>query len=245
MVDGGDKPVILVADDESHILNVVSVLGGLVGSWPYAGSMTTDRVLECLEVHWREQGLPTYAQFDNGTIFQGPHQHADAIGRVTRFCLTLGVTPVFAPPREHGFQNAIESYNGRYQAKVWSRFQHESLETLQEKTQRYVMEHRRRSQARRDATPKRRSFPEDHRFDPKACPMGTIMFLRRTDDKGYITLLGHHWYVERQWTHRLVRVEVDLAAEQVRCFRLRRREPDDQPLLQEFAYRWPRKNEVE
>ena len=70
------------------------------------------------------------SQFDNDTRFQGPHQHRDVVSRVMRLCLSLGVTPVFAPVREHGFQNAIENLNGRWQAKVWSRFHHESLAAL-------------------------------------------------------------------------------------------------------------------
>ena len=53
------------------------------------------------------------------TRFQGPHAQPDAIGTVVKFCLSLGVVPVFAPPREHGMQNAIESFNGRWQANVW------------------------------------------------------------------------------------------------------------------------------
>ena len=83
---------------------------------------TAKKTVQTLVAHWREHGLPAYAQFDNDTIFQGAHQYRDTFGRVTRLCLQLGVTPVFAPPRETGFQAAIESYNGRWQAKVWRRF---------------------------------------------------------------------------------------------------------------------------
>ena len=34
----------------------------------------------------------TNVQFDKDAIFQGPHHHRDSIGRVTRLCLSLGVT---------------------------------------------------------------------------------------------------------------------------------------------------------
>ena len=88
--------------------------------------------------HWREVGLPGYAQFDNDMIFHGTHRYPDALGRVIRLCLSLGVVPVFVPPRETGFQAMIESYNGWWQAKVWSRFQHADLEDLQGHSQRYV-----------------------------------------------------------------------------------------------------------
>ena len=76
-------------------------------SWPM-GVVTAKAAVEALLEHWRAVGLPGYAQFDNDTIFQGPHQHKDVIGRVMRACLGLGVVPVFAPPRETGFQATIE-----------------------------------------------------------------------------------------------------------------------------------------
>src|SRR4051812_440793 len=76
--------------------------------------------------------------FDNDMIFQGPHAHPDVVGRVTRLCLSLGVVPVFVPPREMGFQAMMEGYNGTWQAKVWSRFEHESLTALQGQSARFV-----------------------------------------------------------------------------------------------------------
>src|SRR6185436_4580079 len=103
-------------------------------------------VRENVLAHWRAEGLPTYVQFDNDTRFQGPHQHADVISSVMRQCLSLGVVPVFVPPRESGFQAAIESFNGRWQAKVWTRFVHGSLPALQAQSARYVAAHRQRHQ---------------------------------------------------------------------------------------------------
>ncbi len=94
------------------IFTGVSLHGGLVAAWPNR-SVNAKTVLETLVEHWREVGLPGYAQFDNDNRFTGPRQHPDAIGRVIRVCLSLDVTPVFAVPTEHGFQAAIESFNGR------------------------------------------------------------------------------------------------------------------------------------
>ena len=37
-------------------------------------------------------------------VLQGAHHHPDAMGRVTRLALALGVIPVFAPPREPGLK---------------------------------------------------------------------------------------------------------------------------------------------
>jgi len=110
-----------------EVLNGVSLHGGLVVSWPHT-VITAQFTVESLVEHWRAVGLPGYAQFDNDPIFEGAQIYPDTIGRVARTCLGLGVVPVFVPPRETGFQAAIEGYNGRWQAKVWARFHHESLQ---------------------------------------------------------------------------------------------------------------------
>jgi hypothetical protein len=121
--------LVIEGGPQVEVLNVISLQEGLVGSWPrpaITATVVTDARLE----HWQAWGLPTYAQFDHDTRFRGPHQHPDTIGRVIRLCLSLEIVPVCAPPQETGFQAAIERYNGRWQAKVWSRFHHETLAAL-------------------------------------------------------------------------------------------------------------------
>ncbi len=231
----------LVIEGGIHVdvLTALSLHGGLAGAWPVS-AMTTDRVLAALVAHWRTVGLPTYAQFDNDTRFQGAHQFADAMGRVTRLCLSLVVTPVFTPVQEHGFQAAIESFNGRWQQKVWHRFHHESLPELAAVSARYIEAHRRQAARRADAAPCRRAFPAAWRFDCRRPLRGQIVFLRRTSANGSATLLGHLFPVDRRWQHRLVRCEVDLDAQRIRFYALRRRDPGTQPLLRDVVYRWPR-----
>ena len=179
-----------------EVLNGISLHGGLAVSWTYA-TIYAKTVVSALTAHWRQFGFPDYAQFDNDTVFQGPHAHCDVVGRVTRLCLSMGVTPVFAPPRETGFQAAIESFNGRWQAAVWNL-------NLQELTE------------------------------------GRIVYLRRTDDSGRASLLGHTFDVDHLWPHRLVRAEIDLAKDRIRFHALRRRTPEDQPLLNEITHHIPR-----
>ncbi|MBV8232721.1 MAG: hypothetical protein JO329_22290 [Planctomycetaceae bacterium] len=55
-----------------------------------------------------------------------------------RLCLSLAIIPVFAPPRETGFQAAIENFNGRWQAKVWARITHESLAGVQAQAGKFI-----------------------------------------------------------------------------------------------------------
>jgi hypothetical protein len=130
--------LVIKGGPQVEVLNGVSLHGGLAASWPMEASVTAKIVVESLIEHWRAFGLPGYAQFDNDTIFQGPHAHPDVIGRVSRLCLSLEVVPVFVVPHEFGFQSAIENYNGTWQAKVWSRFEHGSLPDLQGHSRGYV-----------------------------------------------------------------------------------------------------------
>ncbi len=225
---------------EVEVLNAISLHGGLVGSWPYPVILAIT-VREALLEHWCVWGLPTYAQFDNDTIFQGPHQYPDVIGSVIRLCLSLSVVPVFAPPRESGFQAAIESFNGRWQAKVWARFQHESLEALQSRSTKYVIACRKKAAVRMEAAPERRLFPESWQLNLKSPLKGSIIFLRRTTEQGKVHLLGHTFELDPMWPHRLVRCEVDLDAKFISCYALRRREPHWQPLLRQIPYVLPQK----
>jgi len=225
---------------ELSVLNGISVHGGLPSCWPRESIMAAD-VLELLLGRWRAFGLPAYAQFDNATIFQGPHQFTDIVGRVMRMCLLLGVIPAFAPPREPGFQNAVEALNGRWETKVWRRFQHASIADLQQRSDRWVTANHVRHSARFDRAPPRRPFPLHFELDLQAHPTGSLIFIRRTDDEGFASLLGRRFLIDEHWPHRLVRAHVDLALNHIRFFALRRRDPSDQPLLAEHPYLLPRR----
>ena len=138
---------------------------------------------------------------------------------------------------EIGIQAGIERLNGRWQAKVWARFQHPSLKALQAQSAQYVLASRQRAAARIEAAPPRRPFPAQWRLKLTATLQGRMIYLRRTSEQGRVTLLGHTFEVDPLWSHRLVRCEVDIDAAMIRFYALRRREPAWQPLLREVPYR--------
>src|SRR3954462_8643821 len=231
----------LVIKDGPHVevLNAVSLHGGLTASWPVESPVTAELTVESLVTHWREVGLPHYAQFVNDMIFHGTHRYPDALGRVLRLCLSLGVVPVLVPPRETGFQAMIESYNGWWQAKVWSRFQHQDLQELQGHSQKYVAAVRRQRAARIESAPERRAFPAEWKLNLKKRPGGRLVYLRRSNPDSAVSLLGQTWPLGRVWPNRLVRCEVDLDKDKIRFFTLRRKEPTSQPQILEVDYRLP------
>ena len=190
------------------VLTATSLHGGLADAWIMAqprAAITVDALLE----RWRLDGLPDYAQFDNDTLFQGAHQFAHSVGRVSRLCLALGIVVVFAPPREPGFQNAIEGFNGLWQSKVWQRHRFPDVATLKAVSARYIAAYRAKTAGRREAAPGRRAFPRGFRLDLNAPLKGTIIFLRRSNEAGAVHLLGTPFPVDKHWVHRLVRCEVD------------------------------------
>lgn len=232
--------LVIQGHGEIEVLNAISLHGGLPGSWPQP-QVTAKSAVEGLLAHWQEVGLPGYAQFDNDTRFQGPHQHPDSYGRVIRLCLGLGVIPVFAPPRESGFQAAIENYNGRWQSKVWQRFHHSSLPALQKRSDLFVAAARQRAAARSESAPARREFPHPCRIGWQQPLSGKVIFLRRTNDRGQASLFQRSFLVDRHWVHRLVRAEIDFDAQHIDFFTLRRRDPHSQSLIQTVAYVPPKR----
>lgn len=212
--------------------------GALAEAWPARVASTTF-ILQTMQAYWGLHGLPAFAQFDNDVRFQGGHNHPDVIGRVMRFCLALGVTPVFAPPLETGFQASIENFNGLWQRKVWARFHHEHLGALSLASNRFTQAYRRHLVRKQDPETPRHPFPENWIIDWQKPPRGIIIYLRRTDENGAVRILGHTWKVDPLWPHRLLRCHVDLTEHRIDFYRLRRRAPEDQPHVTTLEYHLP------
>jgi hypothetical protein len=216
------------------VLTGVSLHGGLVVAWPGAPVSSRTTIGRLVE-HWSAIGRPGYAQFDNDTRFHGSHAYPDILGPVVRACLALAVVPVFVPPHEHGFQAAVEHWNGDWQRRVWSRERHATLGDLIDRSDRFVRARCARRASRIEAAPRRQAMPDvlPALDDP---PRGRMVFVRRTGDTGRATVLGRPYEVDPAWLHRLVRAELDFDARTLSFFALRRREPADQPLLAVHPY---------
>jgi hypothetical protein len=230
--------LVLQGGPEVEVLTGLALHAGLPDAWPTTG-VTAAAVVTALHARWHACGVPAFAQFDNDTCFQGPHQFPDVVGRVARLCLQAGCAPVFAPVKDPSFQAALENFNGRWQVKVWHRFHHDSLPALQARSAAYIAAARQRGSARTADAPGRRPLPPDWEFSSTLAPRGRLIYLRRTDEQGRLSLLGHVFPVDRHWVHRLVRAEVTLPGGPLWFFALRRRTPEHQPLLREAHYELP------
>jgi hypothetical protein len=118
--------------------------------------------------------------------------------------------PVFAPPRETGFQASIERYNGLWQRGVWERFHFKNHQQLIEQSKKYADAFRDKKHDSIQAAPNRYVVPDDFVFRCDEPPKGTIIFIKRTDNNGIAKVMGNNWMVDSLWTNRLVRVEMIL-----------------------------------
>lgn len=224
-----------------ELFNGISLHGALADTHVQVWGFTARTVLTACLVHWQRHGLPAYAQFDNDSRFLGPHSRPDVISRVMRLCLALGIIPVFTPPREMGFQAAIEHYNGLWQTKVWHRFVYASLMEVQAQTDRFLAARTLQLARRMAEAPARPPIPSTWRLDLQQPLRGQIVFLRRSDDQGHVTVLGRRFAVDRHWVNRLVRCTMNLSKQEIDFHGLSRRDPTVQPLLGQAAYGIPDK----
>jgi hypothetical protein len=210
-----------------EVLNVL----GLWSQQPdslVARGITTTAVMAQLAARWQREGCPAYAQFDNDTIFSGAHARRAYFGRLVHWCLCLGVTPIFAPPAELGFQAAIEAYNRRWQDRVWRRWRHRSRPDLQRRSDAFVHAYQ---HAKGNLALAHRALRSAWQEPTSALRSHRIVLLRRLDDQGALTLCARNLEIAPHWAHRLVRCEIDVVRHRLLCFGLSRREPLRQPLL--------------
>ena len=229
---------------EVEVFTGKALWGPQVAAWPMI-SVSAKAAQDKLLQHWRMHGLPRFAQFDNDTRFQGGHNHPDVVGRVSRICLSLGITPVFVPPHESGFQAVIEHFNGLWQQKVWDRFHHQNLQTLEKCSCRFTEAYYHRLAQHREVTPTRRAFPKTWNVNLQTEPLGQMIYLRRCDANGEVFFLGRQFTIAPPMAHRLIRCEVHFDDQEIRIFRLRRREPTNQPLIKTIKYKRPRQGFLE
>ena len=103
----------------------------------------------------------------------------------------------------------IESYNGWWQAKVWSRFRFGSLREVEGQSRRFVTALRRHRASRIESAPDREAFPNAWKLNLQEALRGRMIYLRRTDESGrsrcldnglWWTGYGRTGWSGRRWT---------------------------------------------
>ena len=79
-------------------LNLIDVVSNQVHIMQN-NSKSMGSVIAFLIQYWNNNPIPRYLQADNGMNFIGDFMHPHNFSRFTRFCLLVGVEPVFITPR--------------------------------------------------------------------------------------------------------------------------------------------------
>ena len=83
---------------------------------------------------WKTIGIPDFLQMDNALYYRGSNRWPRSFGLVIRFCLCLGVQPVFVPLGEPWRQGIIEKFNDLYKDKFFRNQRFASFIELKEES---------------------------------------------------------------------------------------------------------------
>jgi hypothetical protein len=119
---------------------------------------------------------------------------------------------------------------------VWERFHFKNRKQLIEQSQRYVETYRDKKYDSIQSLPNRYEMPDNFIFHYDNSLKGKLFFIKRTDEKGNVNVLENHFEVDELWTHRLIRIEINLIKHIIDFYRLRKREPNNQPLIKTKNY---------
>jgi hypothetical protein len=100
----------------------------------------------------------------------------------------------------------------------------------------YVQEHQNKHWDKIETAPPRYEIPEQWSLKLNELLQGVIILIRRTNNNGYVNILGHDWMTDSFWTNRLVRAEIKLNKNIIVFYQIRRT-PNEQPLLNSVKYK--------
>lgn len=168
---------------------------------------------------WQSLGLPERVQFDNGREFCGFGQAARWLSRVIRFCLRVGVEPVFIPkgcPQRNG---AIENYNGWFQPLLLGRHLRRAADLRRELRHlicatneqhiRPQLGYKTTAQYRRSK--RLRKLPAKFVLDIEHLPItaGRVIFIRLVSAEGQIDILEQAFKVGKRFQFQYVKAVLD------------------------------------
>jgi len=204
-------------------LNLIDVVSSKAHIQQYAGQ-TMDNVIEFLLDCWTKNAIPNYLQMDNGASFIGDLIHPRHFSRVVRFCLHLGVEPVFIAPSKPWMNGTIEDFNGDFGEKLWEREQWVDLEHIRSEAKIFLMRHNNRQDWKNRKTDLdailHRKLPEDFKIDANNLPIieGKVHFIRQVKENGTISVLNEDFDVDKSLAYEYVWATIDTKQEQLMIY---------------------------
>jgi Homeodomain-like domain len=174
---------------------------------------------------WKTLGIPDLAQFDNEAAFSGG-RYARSISQVVRLCLYFGIPILFTPLGESSYNWPVETFNGLWAQRFWSRHQFSRRSDIPRAQQAFVNWYRTQYMAPRQSdTPARlrqghpvRRLAETWAQalpDPLPICAGLIQAVRRVSETGYTRFLNTPIRVGKRYTGRYVWLTLHTAVQRL------------------------------
>jgi len=170
-------------------------------------SKGTDSIIDFIVEDWKEYGIPEYLQLDNEASFRGSLYHPRTFGKLTRFCLNFGVEIIFIPFHEPWRNAHIESFNSRFNERLWLSQKFTDLEHLRKEARNFKNKHNDYQVYRKEQFSKQslrsyttRFFPENFHYDlctELPITKGKVHFIRLVNEKGKINVFNETFYISK------------------------------------------------
>lgn len=181
-----------------HVKDVVNRLVFLEQYFAYLAIY----VVDCLVKAWRELKIPLYLQMDNHCSFSGSLVHKRSVSKVVRFCLFLGVEPVFIAEEKPWMNGSIESFNSLFNKKLWQKYQFETHVTLYREAKMLEKRHNEYqmyvNSKRKLEEIKSQVLSPEYNKHLKVLPLteGKIHFIRPVNEKGEVSFLNESIFID-------------------------------------------------
>jgi len=185
----------------------------------FVSNRCSNTVLAFLVHSWQRLGIPDKLQLDNGREFTGFGQNARRLSRVIRFCLRLGVEPVFIPQGKACYNGSIEQFNGWFQPRLLeqpfanSDEVHSELDLLMTTVnEHHVHAHLGNQTAAQYRRGKRlRKLPADCTLHQQKLPVavGKVTFIRLVSIHGTVSILDQAFRIGKRLKFEYVKATID------------------------------------
>lgn len=102
---------------------------------------SADGIVDAIVLFWQIHGMPDALQMDNELAFRGSNRYPRSFGRVVRFALSQGVSPVFIPVKEPWRNGIIEKFNDTYQKKFLQAYTFNNYNDLKAREKSFIHFH--------------------------------------------------------------------------------------------------------
>ena len=97
-------------------------------------SKQAEGVLEAIQRFWKQVGPPDFLQMDNELCFRGSNRYPRSYGKIIRYTLLQGVTPIFIPCAEPWRNGVIEKFNDTFDKRFFRQEKFIDLEDTENKS---------------------------------------------------------------------------------------------------------------